>query len=174
VNVSFQAASRTQGIWFEDLCRAILIDCGFIIDGQHVEFGDAGVEVDLIATNRHAISFYITCKGSYRGKRPGVQRTDTLKKAIAEAQALHAQGWGPILLLTSHLPNTRSGRALLASVDPEVLFDTIDPLHNSRRLRWMAGSDEETLRRDLEERRSLFTMSRPARGYAVWPHSTAR
>jgi len=167
--VNFQAASRSQGIWFENLCRAILIDCGFTIAGEHVDFAEAGVEVDLIATNRHDISFYITCKGSYRGIRPGVQRTDTLKKALAEAQALHTQGWSPILLLTSHLPNTRSGRELLASVDPEVLFDAIDPLHNARRLRWLAQADEEALRRDLDGRRSLFTMTRPARGYAVWP-----
>ncbi len=172
--MNFQAASRTQGLWFEDLCRAILVDCGFTIDGEHVDFTDAGVEVDLIATNRHAISFYITCKGSYRGQRPGVQRTDTLKKALAEAQALHAQGWGPILLLTSHLPNTRSGRELLAGVDPEVLFDAIDPLHNSRRLRWIARADEAALRRDLDERRSLFTMAKPSRGYAVWPHNAAQ
>ena len=172
--MNFQAASRRQGLWFEELCRAILIDCGFTIDGEHVDFTDAGVEVDLIATNRHAISFYITCKGSYRGRRPGVQRTDTLKKAIAEAQALHAQGWGPILLLTSHLPNTHSGRALLASVDPEVLFDAIDPLHNARRLRWLAGADEATLRRDLDARRSLFTLAKPPRGYTVWPPNVAQ
>ncbi len=167
--MNFQAASHAQGVWFENLCRAILIDCGFTIDGEHVDMPDAGVEVDLIATNRHAISFYSTCKGSYRGQRPGVQRTDTLKKALAEAQALHAHGWSPILLLTSHLPNTRTGRQLLASMDPEVLFDAIDPLHNARRLRWLAQADEEALRRDLESRRSLFTMAKPPRGYAAWP-----
>gem|GEM_PF-1277961 len=167
--MNYQAASRKQGIWFENLCRAILIDCGFRIDGEQVDFAEAGVEVDLIATNRYDISFYITCKGSYRGVRPGVQRTDTLKKALAEAQALHTQGWSPILLLTSHLPNTRTGRELLASVDPEVLFDAIDPLHNARRLRWLAQADEAALRRDLDSRRSLFTLSKPARGYAVWP-----
>ena len=127
------------------------------------------MEVDLIATNHHDISFYITCKGSYRGVRPGVQRTYTLKKALAEAQALHTQGWSPILLLTSHLPNTRTGRELLASVDPEVLFEAIDPLHNARRLRWLAQADEEALRRDLDGRRSLFTLSKPSRGYAAWP-----
>ena len=171
--MNFQAVSRAQGLWFENLCRAILIDCGFIIAGEHVDFAEAGVEADLIATNRHDISFYITCKGSYRGLRPGVQRTDTLKKALAEAQALHGQGWSPVLLLTSHLPNTRTGRELLASVDPEVLFDAIDPLHNARRLRWLAGADEEALRRDLEGRRSLFTVAKPPRGYAAWPGSSA-
>ena len=164
----YQASSRRQGAWFEDTCRQILEAAGFTIDGVRQFFPDAGVEVDLIATNLHAISFYITCKGSYRGDRPGARRTDTLKKAIAEAYALHQQGWGPVLLLTSHLPNTRSGRALLASVDPEVLFDTINPLASDRRLRFLASADEARLREDLAARRSLFTMPKPARGYLAW------
>ena len=67
------------------------------------------------------------------------------------------------------MPNTRTGRELLASVDPEVLFEAIDPLHNARRLRWLAQADEEALRRDLDGRRSLFTLSKPSRGYAALP-----
>jgi hypothetical protein len=78
LNANFQSSSRQQGEWFEATCRQVLEAAGFTVDAVHQAIDDAGVEVDIIATNQHAISFFITCKGSYRGRRPGVRRTDTL------------------------------------------------------------------------------------------------
>lgn len=150
------AARQSESVRFAKLCRAILRDCGFTIDGEQIDFAEAGVTVDLVVTNRRALSFYIICKGAYHGRQPGLQRTATLKQVFAAAQALHAQGWGPVLVLTSHLPKTRGGRVLLAAVDPEVLCESLDVLRNSRRLRWLANADEATLRRDLDARRALF------------------
>lgn len=172
--MNYQSSSSRQGAWFEATCRQILEAAGFAVDAVHQRIEDAGVEVDLIGTNRHEISFFFTCKGSYRGRRPGVRRTDTLKKAIAEAYALHQQGWEPVVLLTSHLPNTAGGRALLASVDPAVLFDAIELPTNAARIEWLARSSEEELRRDLAGRRSLFNAGKPARGYAAWPQPRSR
>jgi hypothetical protein len=154
--VKSPTAKQSESVRFAKLCRAILRDCGFTIDGEQVDFAEAGVTVDLVATNRRALSFYILCHGSYHGRQPGLQRTATLKQALAAAHALHAQGWGPVLVLTSHLPRTRGARALLAGMDPEVLFEAIDVLRTSRRLRWLANADEATLRRDLDARRALF------------------
>jgi hypothetical protein len=91
---AFQAMGKKQGDWFEESSRRVLEDVGFTIDAQRAVIADAGVEVDIIATNRQQISFYFTCKGSWRGRRPGARRTDTFKKAVAEALMLHAQGWG--------------------------------------------------------------------------------
>ncbi len=146
------AAKQSESVRFAKLCRAILRDCGFAIDGERVDFAEAGVSVDLVATNRRALSFYMLCHGSYHGRQPGLQRAATLKQALAAAHALHGQGWGPVLVLTSHLPRTRGGRALLAAADPEVLFEAIDVLRNSRRLRWLANADKATLRRDRDAR----------------------
>lgn len=150
------AARQSEGARFAKLCRAILRDCGFTIDGEQVDFAEAGVTVDLVATNRHALSFYIICRGSYRGRQPGLQRRTTLVQTLAGAQGLHTHGWGPVLILTSHLPSTRGGQALLAGVALEVLFEAIDVLRNSRRLRWLANADEATLRCELDARRALF------------------
>ncbi len=172
--MNYQSSSSRQGAWFEATCRQILEAAGFAVAAVHQRIADAGVEVDLIGTNRHEISFFFTCKGSYRGRRPGVRRTDTLKKAIAEAYALHQQGWGPVVLLTSHLPNTAGGRTLLASVDPAVLFDAIELPANGARLEWLAHAPEDELRRDLAARRSLFNAGKPARGYSAWAQVTAR
>lgn len=162
---AFQAMGKKQGDWFEESSRRVLEDVGFTIDARRAVIADAGVEVDIIATNRQQISFYFTCKGSWRGRRPGARRTDTFKKAVAEALMLHAQGWGPVVLLTSHKPDTPAGRAMLANVDPEIMFDVIDPIQEAKRLQWLAAATEQELRQDLQQRRSLFRVARPHRGF---------
>lgn len=165
---AFQAVGKQQGDWFEESSRRVLEDVGFSIDARRVLIADAGVEVDIIATNRHQISFYFTCKGSWRGARPGARRTDTFKKAVAEALMLHSQGWGPVVLLTSHKPDTPAGRAMLANVDPEIMFDVIEPFKEARRLAWLATATEQQLRQDLQQRRSLFQIARPHRGFLAY------
>lgn len=169
--VHFQATGKIQGDLFEEQSAQALMLAGFTIDGRRVRFADAGVEVDIIATNQQQISFYITCKGSMQGSRPGCERTDTLKKAIAEALILHQHGWSPVLLLTSHRPTTPSGLAMLHSVDPEMLFDVVNPTTDGKRLRWLARATEADLARDLNTRRTLFT-TRQQRGYGRWSNGT--
>lgn len=158
---NFQAAAGAQGRLFEATCQMVLQQAGFVLAETHLFIAEAGVNVDFIAHNADEVAFYITCKGSYQGERPGAKRTDTLKKAIAESYALHAQGFGPILLLTSHLPDTPSGLALLASVDPDVLFDAIDATHGLKRLQWLARASETQLRADVQRRHTRYLLARP-------------
>jgi hypothetical protein len=166
--MNFQGSSSRQGAWFEDACLRVLLEAGFGIDAMHQTIADAGVEVDFIATSRVEISFYVLCKGSFRGRRPGLRRTDTLKKALAEAQALRRQGWAPVLLLTSHLPNTPAGRALLAGADPDVLFDAIALLDGERRLSWLAEASEAWLRADMARRRASFAAAPEQACFGSW------
>jgi hypothetical protein len=81
---------------------------------------------------------------------------------------LHSQGWGPVVLLTSHKPDTPAGRAMLANVDPEIMFDVIEPFKEARRLAWLATASEPQLRQDLQQRRSLFQIARPHRGFLAY------
>lgn len=140
---------------FTQTCRAALLSAGFAVDAGRQFFADAGVEVDLIATNRQGISFYITCRGAEQASVAAARASATraYKKGIARAWALHMQGWGPSLLLTSYAPDTEKSRTLLAEVNPEVLFDVVNPLTDSRRLRWLARADERQLAADLDRRR---------------------
>jgi hypothetical protein len=146
---------------FPALAREILTACGFTVEADSQYFPDARVAVDVIATSHRAISFYVVCKG---GRNPSGQVTAAgnamhsrasaaYKRAYSTAQALHAAGWGPVLLLTSHAPDTARARNLLTQIDPEVLFDVVNPLRDVRRLRWLARADERQLRHDLERRR---------------------
>jgi hypothetical protein len=75
---------------------------------------DLGIEVDRIATSSRGATIWFEYKGSVRGHRPGLRRTDTLKKAIANGALLHAlENGAPFVVLTSHLPERGSGLAML-------------------------------------------------------------
>lgn len=150
--MSFQSKGKLQGDLFERESELAVALAGFEIAGLRVDIPDAGVEADIIAHNKHGIAFYITCKGSLQGERPGCLRTDTLKKAIAEAYCLSRAGFNPTLLLASHLPEDGRGATMLGLVSPEILFDALIPSHDGKRLRWLAQADEAALHGDLLQR----------------------
>ena len=54
---------------------------------------------------------------------------------------------------------------MLANVDPEIMFDVIDPIQEAKRLQLLAAATEQELRQDLQQRRSLFRIARPHRGF---------
>lgn len=81
---NFQAESKRTGDEFEDLVYADLVSRGFTTIEKNYCFNNAGCEVDFRA--HHPVRFeYVEAKGGKSGdnKRPGAQRTDNVKKAIA-------------------------------------------------------------------------------------------
>lgn len=81
--MSFQAESKRSGDEFENLVYQDLVNRGFGPIEKNFKFENQGVEVDFRA---HGSTFeYVEAKGGKRGdmKRPGAQRTDNVKKAIA-------------------------------------------------------------------------------------------
>jgi hypothetical protein len=73
-----------------------------------------GVEIDCAATSRRDQTIWFEYKGSVQGRRPGLMRTDTLKKAIANGALLTAvPEHPPYVVLTSHLPEAGAGLAML-------------------------------------------------------------
>lgn len=130
---NFQALSTMQGREFVAECVTTLERAGFTIVGREVSFPNCGVDVDLIARNVVGIDFYIECKGSFRD-RPGLQRTDTLKKAICNVLLLVADGHTPIIVLTSHRPTPGRGVAMLTAAQAILPFEVIVPRNDWRRL----------------------------------------
>lgn len=62
----------------------------------------------------HGRTIWFEYKGSVQGSRPGLMRTDTLKKAIANGALLRAlEDRPPFVVLTSHLPEAGAGLAML-------------------------------------------------------------
>ena len=87
--------------------------CDFVFGNPHEmplpEIGDAIARWAAPRSER-----WFEYKGSVQGARPGLLRTDTVKKAIANGALLAAEtDRHPYVVLTSHLPDTGAGAAML-------------------------------------------------------------
>jgi len=109
----FQASAGIQGRQFADQCDQLLSHDGFDLRGRELK-RTVGVEIDRVAQSPRGNLIWFEYKGSVQGSRPGLLRTDTLKKAIANGALLAAEAdRRPYVVLTSHLPDTGSGAAML-------------------------------------------------------------
>lgn len=111
----FQGSSSRQGRQFADQCDELLRNYGFQLHGPLV-VREVGVEIDRVAMSPSGRRIWFEYKGSVQGSRPGLLRTDTLKKAIANGALLQAvDPRHPYLVLTSHLPELGAGAAMLGT-----------------------------------------------------------
>ena len=81
---NFQSQSKKSGDAFEELVYADLVSRGFGPIDRNYCFENVGCEVDFRAHSDTKFEF-VEAKGGNagEGKRPGAQRTDNVKKAIA-------------------------------------------------------------------------------------------
>ncbi|MFN2503880.1 MAG: hypothetical protein ABR540_06575 [Acidimicrobiales bacterium] len=133
----FQSASSLQGRQFADQCDLLLRNCGFELAACRVVVTQLGVEIDREAVSPQGRTIWFEYKGSVQGVRPGLLRTDTLKKAIANGALLRSlPERRPFVVLSSHLPKAGSGLAMLrAAIQLGYLDDVIcvyDPAETVR------------------------------------------
>lgn len=129
--MNFQSLASTQGAAFDAMCRAILADYA---PSRPFVVADIGIEVDCAVGDT-----WIEFKGSARGDTPGLRRTDTTKKAIANAALASTVHDGDFVVMTSHMPAAGSSgeRMLDAAITAGWLADVIDisqPAHVRRLL----------------------------------------
>jgi hypothetical protein len=109
----FQGAASRQGRQFAEQCDELLSNYGFRLAPRLV-LPEVGVEVDRVAASPSGQRVWFEYKGSIQGSRPGLMRTDTLKKAIANGALLQAvDERSPYIVITSHLPEAGAGLAML-------------------------------------------------------------
>lgn len=126
--VDFQASSTLQGSAFESLCNREFLVAGCELRGRIV-LKSIGVEVDQVVVLPDGRTIWAEYKGSVNGDRPGLLRTDTMKKAIANGALIArcAEYW----VVTSHLPSSGASYAMmnqalkLRHVDKFVHIDAI-------------------------------------------------
>lgn len=122
---SFQASSTAQGKQFAAQCDLLLTNYGFTLQGV-LMVRDVGVEIDRVAQSPRGATIWFEYKGSLQGSRPGLMRTDTLKKAVANGALLAGiEQHPPFIVLTSHLPTKGSGLAMLESALRLGFFDDV-------------------------------------------------
>ena len=92
MNPNFQAESTASGKDFEDLVEKDLVTRGYKILDTNVRIEGIGINVDYIAEKDGVVEFGEEKGGKEgKGKRPGAQRTDNVKKAICNGALLKAQ-----------------------------------------------------------------------------------
>ena len=109
----FQASAGIQGRQFAEQCNQLLAHYGYLLHGRAL-VPNVGIEIDCVATSPGGILVWFEYKGSVQGARPGLLRTDTLKKAIANGALLAGEPLRyPFIVLTSHIPIVGAGVAML-------------------------------------------------------------
>ena len=114
----------------------MLVSRGFELNGS-LQVVEVGVEIDRVAVAPSGATVWFEYKGSVQGSRPGLMRTDTLKKAVANGALLQRLVEKPAyLVLTSHLPNSGAGLAMLQTAIELQYFDDVicvyDPTQTGR------------------------------------------
>ncbi len=104
VKKNTQSSSSKQGKEFEKIADAFLDRAGFILEGK-TKSNYLGIEFDQIALwPETAKRFMVEHKGSFQGDRPGLMRTDTVKKALLSGflNATYEEP-SPYFIITSHI-----------------------------------------------------------------------
>lgn len=83
--MNFQSESKRSGDEFEDIVLKDLNERGFTSIKKNVYMPGTGCEVDFVASGKNMTTLHIEAKGGRKDdkKRPGAQRTDNVKKAVA-------------------------------------------------------------------------------------------
>ncbi len=153
---NFQSDATEQGKRFHEECIRSLINAGFEIVSQKFVVPEVGIEIDAITHNREGIAMPWEFKGSEQGTRPGLHRTDTMKKAIANGY-LFSQWEGhftftPLLVMTSHMPVDAGGAvaAMHTVTERSIVLEFVNS-RDHKRLLWLYRATEAQLRALIDE-----------------------
>lgn len=121
----FQGSASRQGRQLAEQCDELLRNYGFSLSGRLLLM-DVGVEIDRVAVSPRGGTLWLEYKGSIQGARPGLLRTDTLKKAIANGALLQAvDPRHPYIVVTSHVPESGAGAAMLRTALSAAYIDDV-------------------------------------------------
>jgi len=129
----FQQRARLDGTRVQAMAKELLEHCGFRTTLRQKEKFPVGVEVNFAATDENACEWYFDVSGAFTSTRPGLQRTDTLWKALGKAAILQTQFPDPdqrpcrYVLLTTDVPSRGSagGKALCAAQHSGLIWDVL-------------------------------------------------
>lgn len=140
-----QSRARREGNEFDLLAYAFLRDCGGEIIHERRKIGSVTVGARIRGDNDR--EFWILSHGNAdraAGQSPGLQRTDTVRKAGCWAFILNNEiDKIPVLLITSHLPidGSSADQQLfdLRSVILDVISIAGDPAGRQRLVRYLTS-----------------------------------
>lgn len=124
---------------------------GFTVTKRDHRVAGTGVTVSFAATDANGLTWLFDLAGAHISHRGGLQRTDTVWRALGRASALRGRlpAKVPVVLLSSALPRRPGeGDAALHAAGPDAVFDVIgllDPAGLERLSAYAAGGAVEPL-----------------------------
>ena len=134
----FQRRAVEHGKKAQDIAQHVLTQAGFRIVRRDHTKPKLGVHINFVAEDRAGATWYFDVSGAFTTSRPGLQRTDTLWKTLGRASVLAANGFAPLVFLTTNLPLPgQAGDVALRSLGKKGFYDAMEMLneHDLKRLR---------------------------------------
>lgn len=123
---TFQARSSAQGRLVQQVAWDVLQGAGFDLVQERYRLRVLGVEVNMVVRDAHGSRWFCEVTGAYGSQRPGLERTDTVRKIAGSAQLLARWRFTPFLILTTHRPRVGSqAYQMLKACGPEAIYDVI-------------------------------------------------
>ncbi len=127
----FQSRSTKVGVAFRKDCQNLLESIGFTFIQKHERLDEFGISVELIYENKRGVALFFEVAGTDEEEpasdRPGLERTDTVKKIIATAFLAQRATGRPTIVLTSHIPNPNSSSGKMLNLSGRyVIYDVIN------------------------------------------------
>jgi site-specific DNA-methyltransferase (adenine-specific) len=126
---AFGSRAVQEGKGAQALAEDLVVETGFTVVRRNARIRGLGVTVALVAADAAGESWYFDVSGAYTTTRGGLLRTDAVLRSLGRAHVLAANGIGPLVLVTSHLPRRPGdGDSALRAAGPAGIFDTIQML----------------------------------------------
>lgn len=154
----FRARGVREGRRAREVAKWALAEAGFVIVGENKRL-DAGVEAAFVAEDRAGREWLFDVCGAFTSSPAGLQRSDTLWKALGKATVVHHTRAGAryVLLTTDKpAPNSAGGQALEAVTGTNVKDKPIYDVIGLRLLEDLGRLDEYGHAR-TRTRRRVFT-----------------
>jgi DNA methylase len=111
----FQARMVREGRAAKEIARCVIEAAGFT-DIQTDQRQRGGVQVNFTGRDRQGDLWFFDVTGSFTRHRTGLQRSDTLWKALGKAAVLHEASETPFVLMTTGVPARGAGAEAMRQV----------------------------------------------------------
>jgi site-specific DNA-methyltransferase (adenine-specific) len=150
VGEDFSERARREGKAAHALAEDLVVEAGFTVTGRNVRLRGLGLNVHLVAKAADGTEWYFDVSGAFTTTRSGLVRTETLLRSLGRAHVMANRGIGPLVLLTTNLPQRPSdGDTALRAAGPRAFFDAVelldDPNGFDRLARYRAGGHDQPL-----------------------------
>jgi site-specific DNA-methyltransferase (adenine-specific) len=86
------------------IAESVLAEAGFAFEGRSVRLKGTGIAADLVVRDANGVKWFVDVVGGFTVAPGGLMRMDAVFRSLGRGALLEAGGYGPRLLLTSHLP----------------------------------------------------------------------